>query len=165
MITQRKVQVSKKKKRVVRRKKREAESSAAAAANKRANAPSPQPTELRRSNSANALLGLSVLLYPDRKEYNLSMNNYYGFKVVLAAAVWYGYLAYCEIKDKPAQIWVLPTIFAVLAAWLGAEAFGLISLPDLVEYPDISRWGFFVSLGLVPISALREWMRRRRNAA
>ena len=91
--------------------------------------------------------------------------NYYGFKVVLAAAVWYGYLAYCEIKAKPAQIWVLPTIFAVLAAWLGAEAFGLISLPDLVEYPDISRWGFFVSLGLVPISALREWMRRRRNAA
>ena len=91
--------------------------------------------------------------------------NFYGFKVVLAASVWYGYLAFCEVKELPAQVWVLPGIFTLLAAWLGAEAFGLITLSELVEYPDISRWGFYLSAALIPISAFREWMRRRRQVA
>ena len=72
--------VKKKKKVLKPRPKRETGAEATAAANKRQNA---TKTELKRSNSANALLGLSVLLYPDRKEYNLSMNNYYGFKVLV----------------------------------------------------------------------------------
>ena len=91
--------------------------------------------------------------------------NYYGFKIVLAASVWYGYLAFCEIKERRVEVWVLPTIFGLLAAWLGAEAFGLLSLPELVEYPAISLWGFYLSAALIPISALREWMRRRRQIA
>ncbi len=90
--------------------------------------------------------------------------NYYGFKVVLAAAAWYSYLAFCEIKERPVLPFVLPAIFAALAAWLGAEAFGLIDLPALIEYPDISRGGFYLALALVPVSALREWMRARRSA-
>lgn len=90
--------------------------------------------------------------------------NYYGFKVVLAASVWYSYLAYCEVKARPVRPWVLPAIFALLAAWLGAEAYGLIELPELVEYPQISEWGFRLSALMVPLSALREWLRGRRSA-
>jgi hypothetical protein len=89
--------------------------------------------------------------------------NYYGFKVVLAAAAWYSYLAYCEVKQRTVLPFVLPAIFAALAVWLGAEAFGLVELPELIEYPDISRGGFYLALALVPITAVREWMRARRG--
>jgi len=91
--------------------------------------------------------------------------NYYGFKVVLAASAWYGYLAFCEIQAKRPRAWVLPTIFAALAAWLGAEAFGVIELPKLVEYPAISEWAFRLSAVMVPVSALREWLRGRSRPA
>ncbi len=90
--------------------------------------------------------------------------NYYGFKVVLAAAAWYSYLAFCEINERPVLPFVLPAIFAALAVWLGAEAFGMIELPDLIEYPSISRGGFYLALAMVPLTALREWMRVRRGA-
>jgi hypothetical protein len=92
--------------------------------------------------------------------------NFYGFRVVLAAAVWYSYLAWCEIKEVRVMPWVLPAIFAALAAWLGAEAFELpgFSLPELVEYPMISKGGFYVALAMIPVSALREWLRWRRAA-
>jgi len=95
--------------------------------------------------------------------------NFYGFKVVLAAAAWYSYLAYCETRELAVMPWVLPVIFAALAAWLGAEAFALpgFALPELVEYPAISKGGFYLALALVPISAAREMLRvrRARNAA
>ncbi len=91
--------------------------------------------------------------------------NFYGFRVVLAASVWYGYLAFCEMQERVVMPWVLPAIFAALAAWLGAEAFGVIELPELIEYPVISRFGFYLSAAMVPISALREWLRARRAAS
>jgi hypothetical protein len=91
--------------------------------------------------------------------------NYYGFKLVLAASAWYGYLAFCETRDHTVQPWVLPGIFALLTAWLGAETFGLVELPALVEYPAISSWGFRLSAAMIPLSALREWMRVRRKRA
>ena len=43
---------------------------------------------LRKSNTANSLLGLSVVLNGNRKEYdrspvsNLALNNYFGFKAI-----------------------------------------------------------------------------------
>lgn len=89
--------------------------------------------------------------------------NFYGFRVVLAAAVWYSYLAYCEMQAKRSMPWVLPAIFAALAVWLGAEAFGVIELPELIEYPAISLYGFYLTAAMVPISALREWSRSRRT--
>lgn len=37
---------------------------------------------LRKTNSASALLGLSILLYPDKNEYDtVAHNNFYGFRV------------------------------------------------------------------------------------
>ena len=37
---------------------------------------------LRRTNSASTLLGLSILLYPDKNEYDgVALNNFYGFRV------------------------------------------------------------------------------------
>ena len=37
---------------------------------------------LRRTNSASSLLGLSLLLYPDKNEYDgLALDNFYGFRV------------------------------------------------------------------------------------
>lgn len=92
--------------------------------------------------------------------------NFYGFKVVVAAAAWYSYLAFCEVKERPVMPWVLPAVFGALAAWLGAEAFSLpgFELSELIEYPVISLYGFYLALGMVPISALREWMRARRVA-
>ena len=36
---------------------------------------------LRRANSASTQLGLTVLLYPDVKQYKLSVNSFEGFKV------------------------------------------------------------------------------------
>ena len=93
--------------------------------------------------------------------------NFYGFKIVLAAATGYGYLAWCEMTRRASMPWVLPTIFAVLAAWMAAEAFGVpgFELPEQIEYPAISLWGFYLSAALVPVSALREWLRARRIAA
>ena len=38
---------------------------------------------LKRSNSASSVLGLSVLIDPDRLQYTVSQNNYYGAKVIL----------------------------------------------------------------------------------
>ena len=38
---------------------------------------------LRRTNSANAQLGLSILLYPDTQNYAMGMNNFYGFRVLV----------------------------------------------------------------------------------
>jgi len=93
--------------------------------------------------------------------------NFYGFKIVSAAAAWYSYLAFCEVRERPVMPWVLPTVFAALAAWLGAEAFSVtgFELNELIEYPVISRYGFYLALGMVPVSALREWMRSRRSAS
>ena len=93
--------------------------------------------------------------------------NFYGFKAVLAASVWYSYLAFCEVKERRVLPWVLPAIFAVLAVWLGAEAFSLpgFELGELIEYPSISRGGFYLALALVPLSAVREWLRARRVAS
>ena len=43
-----------------------------------------EPKKLKRSNSANVELGLSVLLFPDKDNYGLSvMNNYVGFRVLV----------------------------------------------------------------------------------
>ena len=48
---------------------------------------------LRHSNTANSLLGLSVVLNGNRKQYsnwpvwNLALNNYYGFKVITVSNV------------------------------------------------------------------------------
>ena len=39
-------------------------------------------TKLRRSNSASTLLGLTLLVNPDKEEYGISMNNYEGFRVL-----------------------------------------------------------------------------------
>ena len=50
---------------------------------------------LRHSNTANSLLGLSDVLNGNRKQYNnwpvwnLALNNYYGFKVITASNVKY----------------------------------------------------------------------------
>ena len=38
---------------------------------------------LRRTNSANAQLGLSILLYPDTQNYAMGMNNFHGFRVLV----------------------------------------------------------------------------------
>ena len=38
---------------------------------------------LRRTNSANAQLGLTILLYPDTQNYAMGMNNFYGFRVLV----------------------------------------------------------------------------------
>ncbi len=37
--------------------------------------------KLKKSNSASTLLGLSILLYPESRQYEMGMNNYYGFRV------------------------------------------------------------------------------------
>ena len=37
--------------------------------------------KLKKSNSASTLLGLSILLYPDSRQYEMGMNNYFGFRV------------------------------------------------------------------------------------
>ncbi len=40
------------------------------------------PKRLRRSNSANTQLGLTVLLHTDSNEYEeVALNNFYGFRV------------------------------------------------------------------------------------
>lgn len=90
--------------------------------------------------------------------------NYYGFKVVFAAAAWYSYLAFCEVKERRVRLWVLPAVFAALTAWLGAEAFSVpgFALPEPIDYPVISRYGFYAALAMIPISAVREQMRARR---
>ena len=36
---------------------------------------------LKRTNSASTLLGLSFLVYPDKSNYKIGMNNFYGFRV------------------------------------------------------------------------------------
>ena len=41
-----------------------------------------EPERLRRSNSASTLLLLTFLLYPDKHEYGIAMNNYKGFRVL-----------------------------------------------------------------------------------
>ena len=42
------------------------------------------PTILKRTNAANSLLGLSVVLYPNEAEYGETvMNNYLGFKALV----------------------------------------------------------------------------------
>ena len=42
------------------------------------------PTKLRRTNVANSMLGLSVVLYPNEGEYSgVVMNNYVGFKALV----------------------------------------------------------------------------------
>ena len=42
------------------------------------------PTILKRTNAANSLLGLSVVLYPNEEEYGETvMNNYLGFKALV----------------------------------------------------------------------------------
>ena len=42
------------------------------------------PTILKRTNAANSLLGLSVVLYPNEAEYGATvMNNYVGFKALV----------------------------------------------------------------------------------
>lgn len=49
-------------------------------------------TGLRRSNSASKLLGLTLLIFPDKEEYGISMNNYEGFKVniiQIRTSLWY----------------------------------------------------------------------------
>jgi len=39
---------------------------------------------LRKSNSANTLLGLTILLYPDQEQYDkVGLNNFYGFRVLV----------------------------------------------------------------------------------
>jgi hypothetical protein len=92
--------------------------------------------------------------------------NFYGFKVVSGAAAWYGYLAWTEMKGHEESAWVRVGILGVLAAWLGAEALGLpgFDLPTSIEYPVLSRYGFFLCLGLIPIFFWRDWSRARRRA-
>jgi hypothetical protein len=90
--------------------------------------------------------------------------NFYGFKLVLAAALWYGYQGWAEIKRQPVKPWVLPSIFALFAAWLGIEAFGVAGFEhgELIEYPILSLYGFYLFAALIPLAAIRESMRVRR---
>ena len=39
--------------------------------------------KLRRSNSANTRLGLSVILHADESNYEVAENNFFGFKVII----------------------------------------------------------------------------------
>ena len=41
-----------------------------------------EPGRLRRSNGASTLLGLTILLYPDKHEYGIAMNHFKGFRVI-----------------------------------------------------------------------------------
>ena len=40
-----------------------------------------KPLKIRRTNSATTQLGLTVLLYPDKEEHLIGLNNYVGYRV------------------------------------------------------------------------------------
>lgn len=91
--------------------------------------------------------------------------NFYGFKLILAAALWFGYKGIFEMRGQELSPYVLPAVWLALAIWFGWEAFGVLGFEHdpLIEYPALSRIGFFASAALVPITLALELYRARRR--
>lgn len=104
----------------------------------------PEPTKLRRTNAANAMLGLTVILNPNEVQYSdVVMNNFVGFKGLVHSP-----FDFAEVGGKGFAIEKGREVFVAIGATFTSSSAKVKSMPlekrkclnhdeDMTLYPDI----------------------------